>query len=109
MIITGNLIVGMSALIKRTESSIMESVTEGNMTRSNPDISVTVTLPPMAPNYDNPYDSMVGTIHGVNISFTILSVLIVALRIYSRIVCVGRLGIDDYIIVVAAVCIVLEE
>ncbi|RPA73314.1 hypothetical protein BJ508DRAFT_53529 [Ascobolus immersus RN42] len=91
----------MHAILKRDE--ILEAITvEGNLTRANTDATVAAVPPPMAPNYDHPFESMIDTIHGVNISFTILGCMFVMLRVYSRLRTLGRLGWDDYVISVAA-------
>jgi hypothetical protein len=59
--------------------------------------------PPMAPNYDHPFESVAPAIEGATITFTTLATVFVSLRIYWRIKSMGKLGCDDYIIIISAV------
>lgn len=94
---------GLPHLVRRVQDEIMDIVTDkvGNETAKTTTAGIAPVVPPMAPNYDNPYQSLVSTVHGVNISFTVLAGIFVALRVYARARILGRLGWDDYVIVIA--------
>lgn len=55
----------------------------------------------MTPNYVHPHEDLEYTIHGVNIAFTALGGMFLILRIYMRMKSLGRLGWDDWMIMLA--------
>lgn len=60
------------------------------------------------PNYINP-ETRAPLVIGFNVSFVLLALIVVLLRIWSRRVIVGFLSADDWLIIVGWVCLIVKR
>lgn len=64
-------------------------------------------LPPCIPGSDFANESNGPLIVGVTTALTTLALLFVIARIYSRMISVGKIAIDDWLIILSIVCSML--
>src|SRR5687767_5482550 len=80
----------------------LSSIDLSDLTRSGP---FAILGSNYTPNYENP-ETLVPTLIGVSAASVSISLILLLLRLWSRIGLVGKMGVDDWILIVAWVSVI---